>query len=111
MIVISLLRALLGSLVFGGVTAAMYSVAGAILSCAMMIFAKKAKVFSIFGVSLLGSIGHNVGQILVACFFLSSAAPLTFLPALLIVGAITSIIIAEGAKYVILGIEAVEERQ
>ena len=43
-----------------------YSLAGGMLSLAVMAAARKAQVFSATGVSVLGGVSHNVGQIFVA---------------------------------------------
>lgn len=97
-IILSVLRAVLGSLLYGGINAVMYSLAGSLLSITFMILAKKIKAFSIYGVSLVGSIANNVGQILIASFYLSSFSPIYYLPYLCLFGTITSLLVAYLAK-------------
>ena len=50
-----------------------YSAAGAVLSIALMIVLKKTRLFSAVGVSGVGGIAHNVGQILMAIFLIGVA--------------------------------------
>lgn len=63
---VSFVRILLSSLLFGSVLTLAYSVAGAILSLAVMMILKKTDLLSTVGVSVAGGISHNIGQILVA---------------------------------------------
>ena len=43
-----------------------YSAAGAVLSLGLMTLCKKVNLFSMVGVSIVGGVAHNLGQILVA---------------------------------------------
>ncbi len=63
---VSLVRILTVTLVFGSVMTLPYSVAGAVLSITAMALLKKTDLFSTIGVSIAGGICHNLGQILVA---------------------------------------------
>ena len=40
------------------------SLSGGILACIAMIIAYRSKVFSIYGVSILGACFHNIGQVI-----------------------------------------------
>ena len=71
----------------------LYSMAGAMLSFLVMIIAKKTKLFSITGVSVLGGVFHNVGQIIVAMFVLDTASLIYYLPFLIVIGTISGIVI------------------
>lgn len=65
--IVSLIRVLFSSfLLFGSGMMLMYSVAGASLSLALMTICKKLSLFSTVGVSIVGGISHNLGQLLVA---------------------------------------------
>ena len=48
-----------------------------------------AKKLSIFGVSIAGAAAHNCGQVAAAMLTLGSAAPLAYLPFLLLVSVFT----------------------
>ncbi len=64
---VSLIRVLFSSfLLFGSGMMLIYSVVGATLSLVLMAICKKLNIFSTVGVSVVGGISHNLGQILVA---------------------------------------------
>ena len=63
---LSMVRILLTGLTFSSMAAMLYSFAGGLLSFAVMYLAKRSKLFSAAGVSVLGGISHNAGQIFVA---------------------------------------------
>ena len=63
---VSFVRIILVSWLFGSFLAFAYSVAGAVLSLAVMAIMKKTKLFSTVAVSVAGGVMHNLGQILVA---------------------------------------------
>ena len=83
---ISLVRVVLAALLFKGFLSFWYSCAGALLSFAVMVLAKRSGHFSIRGVSMLGGVSHNVGQRVVAVLFLGRAVVLTLSPLLLVSG-------------------------
>ena len=88
-VVISLVRAILGGFTFGSPSMIFYSLAGAALSLLVMWLCKKTTLFSPVGVSIAGGVAHNIGQCFVAALFLFPAAVFSYLPLLLVVGAIT----------------------
>jgi len=65
---VSFLRLVAVFLLFGNPLMSVYSLAGAILSLTLMAILKKASLFSTVGVSVVGAVMHNLGQILVAIF-------------------------------------------
>lgn len=69
---VSLVRIVLVSLLFGSFPAFLYSVAGAVLSLAVMAVMKKTNLFSTVAVSVAGGVLHNLGQILVAAALLKT---------------------------------------
>ena len=64
--VISIVRILLVGFTFGNPYSAIYGLAGGLLSFTVMAVLKKLDLFGAFGVSLVGGIMHNVGQLVVA---------------------------------------------
>jgi heptaprenyl diphosphate synthase len=60
------------ALLFGNAMTLAYSLAGAILSLMVMTLLKRLDLFSAVGVSILGGVAHNLGQILVAIVLLNS---------------------------------------
>ena len=69
---ISLLRVFIVALLFGNVMTLAYSLAGAILSLIIMVLIKRTDRFSHVGVSVVGGVSHNLGQVLVAMALLNS---------------------------------------
>lgn len=88
---ISMIRILIAGLVFSGAFSLLYSFAGGILSFAVMLFAQKNKHLSIIGVSVLGAVMHNAGQIIVAAFVIHTYRIVYYLPFLLISGAVSGV--------------------
>jgi heptaprenyl diphosphate synthase len=71
----------------------MFSLTGAIMSLICMYIAKKLTKLSIIGISILGSVGHTLGQILFASFFMHNIKVLYYMPWLLIFSIITGIFV------------------
>ena len=83
---ISLVRVALVSMTFGNAYSLAYSLAGAVLSLAVMAALKRTGRFSILGVSIAGGVCHNAAQILVAMAVLGTGRIAAYLPALLVSG-------------------------
>ncbi len=92
-VIVSIVRTLLVSMLFGNIQMLTFSVAGAALSLASMILLKKTNWFSTITVSIVGGIFHNVGQILAAIIWTQTAGIVTYLPVLLISGTISGAVI------------------
>ena len=92
-IALSIIRVVLVGLTFGNVSMMMYSLAGAALSLFAMLIAKRTGKLSMTGVSVLGGVFHNVGQIIVAMLVLETKSLFYYLPFLIIVGTITGVVI------------------
>ncbi|MDE5605336.1 MAG: Gx transporter family protein [Eubacterium sp.] len=98
---ISLIRIFLTSLTFGNITVSLpYSLCGGILSFVVMYLAKKTKL-SIIGVSMLGGICHNIGQIIVAALIMETPNIAYYLPVLLVAGLLTGLLLGVVSKIVI----------
>ena len=104
-LIVSLLRVILSSFLFGSVLSLLYSLSGALLSLGGMILMKKLKIFSTTVVSVTGGVLHNVGQILVACLVLETYVLLYYLPVLILSGTITGAVIGIIASLVIKRLE------
>lgn len=91
--VVSVVRILVVSLLFGSSYSLLYSLAGGVLSLVIMILLKHVKRFSILGVSLAGGVMHNVGQLLVAMIVVKEIRLTFYAPFLMIAGAITGMLI------------------
>ncbi len=86
---VSLIRVLLTALLFGNAASLAYSAAGAILSMLVMTGGKRIKAFSPVGISVIGAVFHNVGQILMAIILTDTAQIAFWLPPLIISGVLT----------------------
>ena len=85
---IVVVRCFLGAL-FGGLTGILFSLTGGLISLGVMAFCKKAPIFSIYGVSILGAAAHNIGQILAAMALMGSVYVWAYLPYLLLIAIFT----------------------
>ena len=83
---VSLIRIVWMAILFGNVMTLAYSVAGAVLSLTAMILLKRSERFSTVGVSVIGGILHNTGQILVAMLIMETAQIVYYLPILCVSG-------------------------
>ena len=92
-VLISLVRVLMISILFGSVASLMYSLAGAILSLLGMGLLKKIDKFSEVAVSVCGGVLHNIGQIIMASIILETAALRYYLPVLMLSGIMAGVVI------------------
>ena len=89
---VNVVRILLSGLLFGTLFSALYSLCGGLLSFLVMALLKKSGRFSMIGTSIGGGAAHNLGQIAVAAAVVQSGGLFSFLPVLLISGAVTGIL-------------------
>lgn len=104
--ILSVVRIILVAMTFGNLSTMLFSIAGGILSVTAMIFVKRTGVFSLTGVSLVGGIMHNVGQILVAMFIVHNVRMIYYLPFLLVSGVVTGALIGILAGLIIKQVKA-----
>ena len=90
---ISSVRIIAVSLLFGTPVSMIYSFGGAILSMALMILLKKLTPATEIGVSVVGGVAHNIGQIIVACILLETNVVIYYLPFLLLSGTVAGAVI------------------
>ena len=93
----NLIRVFLAGLLFSGMFAALYSLAGSVTSFIVMYLLKKTRLFSVIGVSTAGGVFHNIGQLCVAILAVSGPQLIHYLPVLIISGMIAGIIVGIGA--------------
>lgn len=91
--VLSLVRIVLTGFTFGNLAMMMYSLGGGMLSLLIMVIARKMKLFSVTGVSVLGAVFHNIGQILVAAIVVENSSLFYYLPLLLVSGVFFGVVI------------------
>ena len=98
---INVMRILIAGFMFGNPFSIIYSLAGGILSLAVMSLLKKLRLFGVPGVSVAGGCSHNIGQLIVAALAVESYNVFFYLPALLISGAVTGFLIGIASTPVI----------
>ena len=91
--VLSVVRILLVGFTFRDPNTMLFSLAGGILSWLMMVIFQKSKRFSMVGVSIIGGVSHNIGQIVLAIIYVNNLNLAYYLPVLLIFGAVTGTLI------------------
>ena len=103
-VVVNILRVLVVSLVRGTFLSMgfLMSLTGCVMSLGIMIlFYLLIKKFSIIGVSVIGSIFHVFGQILIAMLFLGTAYIILYLPVIAISAIITGVFVGIAAQLII----------
>lgn len=95
-ITITVLRCVLASLLFGGMSSLFYSLSGAFFALVIMILLKFGyeKVFSLVGISMGGAAAHNTGQLVAASLMMKNTAIFAYMPVLLVTGLATGLLTA-----------------
>lgn len=88
-LLLSAVRIVLAGFIFGNLFSILYSMAGGLLSLAVMTVTKRNKGFSVIGVSIAGGVSHNIGQLIVAMIVVHTYQVGYYLPMLLIAGLLT----------------------
>ena len=86
-------KVLLAGFMFGNLSMILYSLAGGISSLIVMLILRKSDKFSVFGVSMMGGVFHNLGQLIVAVVVLESISIFYYMPVLLVIGLVTGFVI------------------
>lgn len=97
--IILTVRIILSSIFAGPLSYLLFSVGGAYLSLIGMYLSSKVKGFSIIGVSIIGAIGHNIGQLLVASIIVQNINMVGYLPFMLIASLVTGMFVGLVSKY------------
>jgi heptaprenyl diphosphate synthase len=100
---IVVLRVIMASLLVGNMTGFFYSLSGGVLSLLAMYIAYKIgrNGISIIGISIIGAVFHNIGQVIIAAIVIQNIKITTYLPVLLIAGIGTGIFVGLTAKQLI----------
>lgn len=91
--VISIVRILLTGLTFTSLSVMLYSLGGGFLSFLCMVLAKRFTSLGITGVSVLGGVTHNLGQLLIAALVVHTGSLMYYFPALLAAGTVAGALI------------------
>ena len=106
---ISVLRVVLVSLLFSGVSGAMFALSGAILSFVVMHIVKRAKLFGVVGVSVTGGVTHGIAQIGVAAIIVQTPGLMFYTPVLIIAGVLTGVLIGYTAGFALKSLKLVQK--
>lgn len=98
---LTIVKALLGGFMFGSLSMILYSLAGALVSAAVMAVLWKSNWFHVPVVSAVGGASHNLGQILVAFFVVETYGIVYYIPILVVAGLLTGILIGTVASLVL----------
>ena len=104
---IAVIRIFLAGLTFGNAYSIAYSLCGGILSFVVMLLMKKTKL-SIVGVSMMGGISHNIGQIIVAAIVMETERIAYYLPVLLVAGLATGLLLGIVSKLIVSRVEKIK---
>lgn len=92
-LLLSVIRIVLSGFLFANLFSILYSLAGGILSLAVMTYLKKRGTFSVVGISIAGGVAHNLGQLVVAMLVVETYRVGYYFPVLLIAGVLTGMLI------------------
>lgn len=98
---VSLVRLAAVALLFGNAMTLIYSLAGAVLSLALMYLLKRMDIVSMVGVSIIGGVSHNLGQILIAIWMTETAEIGYYMIVLTVTGTLAGILIGLVSAFVI----------
>ena len=104
-------RVILSSLFAGSVSVILFSLAGGLLSWAVMaLLAGRFEEKLLWVVSVFGAIGHNAGQLLAAAAVTKSAAIFWYGPALLASAVVTGAFTGLGAAYLVRALRGLQSK-
>ena len=106
--IVSLVRVVLSSLLFGNMAIMIYSMAGAVLSLLVMSICRKNDLFGLLGTSILGGVSHNAGQIVMAAFLMKSGNIMFYIPVLCISGTIAGVCIGLAGAVLVRKLPAID---
>lgn len=87
-VVISLIRIVLSGFTFGNMSSVLYGLAGGMLSLVVMIIMKRTGWFGKTGISVVGGVAHNIGQLAVFAAVMQTAGVFAWMPYLLVAGVV-----------------------
>lgn len=87
------MRIVLSGFLFSNLYTILYALAGALCSFAAMLLGRRLKCFSMVGVSVLGGVFHNIGQIIVAMLVVETVYVGYYIPYLIVAGTLTGAVL------------------
>lgn len=96
-LLVNMLRIVLSGFLFSNLYTILYALAGALLGFAAMIAGRRLNCFSMIGVSVLGGVFHNIGQIVVAMLVVETFYVGYYVPFLIMAGTVTGAVLGFAA--------------
>ena len=88
---IMLLRVVIAGFLYSGVAGILYSFMGGVCCIVVMTWLRRVPIFSILGVSMIGAVFHNAGQIMAAVLVMENTDVIYYLPLLCISGVLSGL--------------------
>ena len=98
---LNVMRILISGFMFGNMYSIIYSLAGGVLSFLVMWNGKKINIWSVSGISVMGGVSHNIGQIIIAAFVVETAGVFYYIPFLIFAGVLTGLLMGLITKLMI----------
>lgn len=98
---LDIMKILTASFLFGNGMTLIYSLSGGLLSFAVMALAKKIDKLSVIGVSVLGGVFHNLGQLIVAILVMGTLKIAYYFSVLAVAGLVTGLLLGIVADRII----------
>ncbi len=96
-LLVNLLRIVISGFLFSGLYTILYALAGALFSFAAMLLGRRRRCFSVVGVSVLGGVFHNIGQLGAALCVTQTIYVVYYAPALIAAGTVTGAVLGIAA--------------
>ena len=90
---VNMLRIILSGFLFSNLYTILYALAGALFSFTVMLVGRRMRCFSVIGVSVLGGVFHNIGQIITAMLVVETVYVGYFVPFLIAAGTVTGAVL------------------
>lgn len=107
---VSAIRIFLMGCLFGNGVSLLYSLAGGILSFAVMVLLRHIKGFGISGISIAGAVSHNIGQLMMAALVIGNLSIFYYFPVLMAAGVVTGLFIGILSSKIVAGIRKEAQR-
>ena len=90
---VNILRIILAGFLFSNLYTILYALAGALFSFTAMLVGRRMRCFSVIGVSVLGGVFHNIGQIFMAMLVVETVYVGFYVPFLIVSGTVTGAVL------------------
>ena len=108
--IVLFLRILMTGFLFGNMFGIIYSLSGGILSLIIMSFLYRINIFTMSGVSIIGGVFHNIGQLIIAMIIVDNLNLVFYFPILMISGIVTVLLVGIAANIIYIRVSGVSVR-